>query len=223
MWSLIANSVDKTSSVQIWDMNLGWGDCAIEPRMDTIWPAQPRKTAYMRTVNTAGQNYLQWSGTQTPFCRKFCDTNVTKEEYDSYTSYCNLPVIRYADVLLIYAEASNMASSSATVPQDAVDALNLIIDRANGGAGVVNSDARASRAITSMTKAQFDDRVIMERHFELFCEYNRWFDLIRKKLLSDTRFFPVYWGYKAKDSDYLWPLPVLDLQQNPLLVQNPGY
>lgn len=223
IWSLIANSADPSSSPQIWDTNNGWGDGSLEPRLDSIWPSQPRKKAYLVTVNADGQNYLQWSGSQAPYSLKFCGANVTKAEYDSYKSYANLPVIRYADVLLIYAEASNMAAAGANPPQDAVDALNQIIDRANGGAGIVNKDPRASRASISWTKEQFDKRVIVERHFELLVEYNRWFDLIRKKMLSDPEVFPKYWGYKAKDSDYLWPIPKLDIDNNPLLTQNPGY
>ncbi len=223
IWSFHSNSADPGTSVQIWNTNKGWGDNAAEATLDTIWPAQPRKTAYLTTVNTDGQNYRQWSGTQAPYCQKFVQPNVTQAEWDAYQSQANFPIIRFADVLLIYAEASNMASTGANASQDACDAINRIIDRANGGDGIINPDTRASRATTAWTKADFDKRVIQERNFELCFEYDRWFDIIRKHLLQDPAVKPPYLGYSYKESDYLWPLPKLDIQNNPLLVQNPGY
>ncbi len=221
LWSLISNAADPMTSVQIWNTNEGWGDNAAEARLDSLWPAQPRKTAYFQTVNAAGQSYRTWDGTQAPFCRKFVQPNVTQGEWDAYQSQANMAIIRFADVLLIYAEASNMASGGSNAPQDAVDAINKVIDRANGGVGKVNPDPRASRASTTWTKQEFDDRVIQERNFELCFEYDRWFDIIRKRMLAKVT--PKYTGYVYKESDNLWPIPVLDIQQNKLFVQNPGY
>ncbi len=221
LWSLIANSADPGTSVQIWNSNEGWGDNAAEARLDSIWPAQPRKTAYFQTVNAAGQSYKVWDGTQSPFCKKFVQPNVTQAEWDAYQSQANMAIIRFADVLLIYAEASNMASGANTAPQDAVDAINKVIDRANGGVGKINPDPRASRASTAWTKEEFDNRVIQERNFELCFEYDRWFDLIRKRMLGKVN--QKYTGYVYKESDNLWPIPQIDVQQNKLFVQNPGY
>ena len=224
IWSFQSNSADPGTSVQIWNSNEGWGDNSGEATFDSVWPAQPRKTAYLTTVNAAGENYLQWGGSQAPYCHKFVQPNVTQAEWDAYSSQANLPIIRFADVLLIYAEASNMASAGANAPQDACDAINRIIDRANGGAGVINPDPRASRATTAWTKADFDKRVIQERSFELCFEYDRWFDIIRKRLLQDPKVKPPYLGYSYKESDYLWPIPKYDIEQNPLLApNNPGY
>ena len=223
IWSLIANAADPGTSPQIWNTNDGWGDNSGEAILDSVWPAQPRKTAYLTTVNKAGQNYLQWSGSNAPYCNKWLQPNITEGEWDAIQSQANMPVIRFADVLLIYAEASNMAADGANPPQDACDALNRVIDRANGGVGVINPDPRASRATTAWTKEEFDKRVIQERNFELCYEYDRWFDLIRKRMLGDPAVHPRYMGYVYKESDNLWPIPILDIQQNPLFVQNPGY
>jgi hypothetical protein len=73
-----------------------------------------------------------------------------------------------------------------------------------------------------MTKEEFDARVILERNFELLCEYDRWFDLIRKRMLNDPKVNPRYLGYVFKESDYLWPIPSLDVEIYDL-EQNPGY
>jgi starch-binding outer membrane protein, SusD/RagB family len=68
----------------------------------------------------------------------------------------------FADILLIYAEAINMAGSGPT--QLAVDRLNLIISRANEGTG----DEAAATLV--MSQAEFDKKVIDERSYELCFE-----------------------------------------------------
>jgi hypothetical protein len=227
MWSFAANSFDPTSSVQIWNSNDGWSDNAVELRMDSIWPTQARKAAYLTTVNAKGQTYKEWTGRQAPYCKKFLPEDyLNSEEWQKMTSYANMPIIRFADVLLIYAEAANMSSSGATAPQDACDAINQIISRANGykinpnKSMVDNNNALTCK--TTMTKEEFDARVILERNFELLCEYDRWFDLIRKRMLNDPKVNPRYLGYVFKESDYLWPIPSLDVEIYDL-EQNPGY
>ena len=220
LWNFIANAADPGTSAQVWDVEHGWGDGSADPRLDSLWPSQPRKTAYLRIVNDAGQPYTQWGY---PYCTKYIQPNITQDEWNSIQSQANMPIIRFADVLLIYAEASNMAAAGETAPQDACDAINMVIDRANGGPGVINPDPRASRATTAWTKAEFDKRVIMERNWELSFEWDRWFDLIRKRMLGDESVSPKYFGYTYKESDNLWPIPILDMQQNKLFVQNPGY
>jgi hypothetical protein len=39
---------------------------------------------------------------------------ISEEEYNTFQSRSNFPIIRYADVLLIYAEAANMAAGAPT-------------------------------------------------------------------------------------------------------------
>jgi hypothetical protein len=133
----------------------------------------------------------------------------------------NWPILRYADVLLIYAEASNMANAGATAPQAAVDAINQVINRANG----FKSNSEHPLLTTSMTKAAFDAAVIQERNWELVFEAcDRWFDICRKRILNDPKV-----TYRDEDrlnftvDDYLFPIPETDLRFNKLLVQNPGY
>ena len=140
--------------------------------------------------------------------------NISKDDFDSYSSTINFPIIRYADVLLIYAEAANMANGSPT--QEAVDAVNQVIDRANGYV----ANPAEPLLTTAMSKEAFDDAVIEERNLELCFEFDRWFDLIRKRILDVKN---PDWSANFSDDDYLFPIPEADLRLNKLLTQNPGY
>ena len=104
-----------------------------------------------------------------------------QDDYNNYSSVMNMPVIRFADVLLIYAEAANMAAGAPT--QAAVDAVNQVIDRANGYATI----AAHPKLTTAMSKDAFDAAVIEERNQELCFEFDRWFDLIRKHILKGKK------------------------------------
>lgn len=71
-----------------------------------------------------------------------------------------------------------------------------------------------------MAKDDFDKAVIMERNWELCFEYDRWFDLCRKRILPENS--PLYIQNFSMD-DYLYPIPEDDLRLNTLITQNPGY
>jgi hypothetical protein len=142
---------------------------------------------------------------------------ISDEEYNTYQSRSNFPIIRYADVLLIYAEAANMAAGGPT--PEAYDAVNKIRRRA------FNLDLNAPNATADLpadlSQADFDVAVIEERNRELSFEYDRWFDIVRKRLLPT-----VFAGRddilaNYSDEDYLYPIPVFDAQT--LGSQNPGY
>ena len=190
----------------------GWGNFSAERRMDTLWPDQPRKQAYLLT-ELNGINYKDW-GSQNPTCSKWLPPNIPESDFDNYTQQINVPIIRFADVLLMYAEATNMAGGPT---QQACDAVNRVVDRANGY--VVN--AGHPKFTTSMSKTQFDEAIIMERNWELCFEYDRWFDICRKRILDKVS--PGYLLPNFSVNDYLWPIPEIDLRLNKLLVQNPGY
>jgi hypothetical protein len=126
-----------------------------------------------------------------------------------------MPILRYADALLLFAEAENQVNNGPT--QAACDAVNLIIDRATGGV----PNAADPLLTTALSKDEFDAAVIQQRSWELCFEYDRWFDVQRKRLLQQVT-DPVYvQNYNIED--YLLPIPQKDLRLNKGLVQNPGY
>ncbi|MCL4483934.1 MAG: RagB/SusD family nutrient uptake outer membrane protein, partial [Bacteroidetes bacterium] len=63
--------------------------------------------------------------------------------------------------------------------------------------------------------------VIEERNQELCFEMDRWFDLVRKRILLQKSIPTIQQNFT--DDDYLFPIPDDDIQLNPLIKQNPGY
>lgn len=132
----------------------------------------------------------------------------------------NVPIIRFAEVLLIYAEAANEASGP---NQDAVDALKRIRDRAQ----------LATPALGAFTQASLREAVWKERWHELCYEQITWFDMVRlrKVLNSTTGGFDDFVGHvnlssgqALQEKHLLFPLPEQETINNPNLTpQNPGY
>jgi hypothetical protein len=216
MWGFNSTIDDVATDAPIWgpseDPYYGWGDYVVDTHWDSLYPQQPRRDAYI-IDSLNGKHYTEWDN-QYPSVGKYMPPYITEEQYQNYTSPNNFPIIRYADVLLMFAEADNMVNGGPT--QAAVDAVNLIIDRANGHV----ANAKDPLLTTSKTRDEFDKAVINERNLELCFEYDRYFDLLRKRMLLEV----TPWGAENySDDDYLFPIPQVDLKLNPLLEQNPGY
>jgi hypothetical protein len=218
MWCFNATSDDIATPPQIWlpgSMAFGWLDFGTERTWALRYPDQPRKEAYMIMEDWNGDSWEDFSWRNSPPVRKFVYDD--QETMERLQSTANIPLLRYADVLLMFAEAENMVNGGPTTA--AVDAVNQIIDRANDGL----ANPAHPRLSTSMSQAEFDAAVIHERNLELFFEYDRWFDLIRKEILCDV--WPERADIEANcdQNDYLWPIPQADLRLNDLMTQNPGY
>lgn len=222
IWSYNSTYDDVATDPMMWTTEVyldgGWGDAAMDTAFERNWPTQKRKEAYLFT-DWDGMHYTDFPE-QVPFCKKFF-FYISADDFNGYSSIMNWPILRYADVLLIYAEAANMASAGATAPQNAVDAINQVIDRANG----FKPNSAHPLLTTAMTKAAFDAAVIQERSWELVFENcDRWFDICRKRILDDPKV-----TVRAEDrlnftiDDYLFPIPETDLRINKMLEQNSGY
>jgi hypothetical protein len=223
MFSFNSSFDDKSTPVDTWapseDPWYGWEDIMCGDTFALHYPDQPRKYAYLQCYNGNGDYYTEWveSYTKTPAVKKYMYSDI--EDIWAYLTWYNFPILRYADVLLIYAEAANHANGGPT--QEAVDAINQVIDRANG-----NSDGDPeARATTSMTIVDFTEKVILERSYELCWEYDRWFDLLRtRKLEIAIAASKPLAGPNFNDKYYLLPIPFVDLRENPLLLpNNPGW
>ena len=124
-------------------------------------------------------------------------------------------LLRYADVLLIFAEAENKLNAASA---DAYNAINQVRRRAYGlPTGVPSAVADLP---AGLTQTQFDDFVFRERGYEFIGECKRWYDMVRTgrvdKQLSAVRAFMQQPGRKATPARFLWPLPSNELADNPL-------
>ncbi|MBL0745292.1 RagB/SusD family nutrient uptake outer membrane protein [Chryseolinea lacunae] len=219
MWGFNSTSDDPATDAHIWTPEImdGWGDASIDPTWSDEWlkTPEPRQDAYL-ILEFDGTPYTEFDE-QRPFVRKFTVPYISQDEYENGQTTANLPIIRYADVLLIYAEAANMANGSPT--PEAYEAINQVRRRAHN---LPINTPDASVDLSGLSKDQFDDAVIQERNVELSFEYDRWFDIIRKRLLVKINTLP-HPDYlpNITDDDYLYPIPTYDARI--LGSQNPGY
>lgn len=138
--------------------------------------------------------------------RKFLVPISQVSAYDN--SPLNFPVLRYADVLLMKAEALNELGQTAL----AEDYLNMVRNRA----GLDD--------IEGLSQADFRNAVLHERRIELAFEGQRWFDLIRVDNGEyGLNFLRSIGRNNASQKHLLFPIPQIELDRNPNLVQNPGY
>lgn len=121
----------------------------------------------------------------------------------------NVPLLRYADVLLIYAEAQNAADGSPDA--DAYTAINSI--RARAGLP----------ALSGLSKDQFEQAVWRERAWELTCEGVTWFDMKRTgKVFNGTGFenvvgYTLPTGKTIKEENLYFLIPQSEIDVNPKL------
>lgn len=122
----------------------------------------------------------------------------------------NIRVIRFAEVLLMNAEANNELGNTTA----ALAALELVRARARGGNNAILPQ------VTTTDKVQLRNAIWHERRVELAMEFDRYFDVIRQGRAA-TVFGPK--GWKANKNE-VWPIPQneIDLSAGKL-VQNPGY
>ena len=123
----------------------------------------------------------------------------------------NFPVIRYADVLLMYAEVLNELNNGPTT--EAYNAINAVRKRAH-----------IADLTPELNQSDFRDAVFLERRKEFIQEGNRWFDLSRRGgtyLYDALKKIAAKTGAAVKDT--LYPVPQVEIDLNPLLTQNPGW
>lgn len=148
------------------------------------------------------------------FFRKFLNDHWKNNE--GFRSKNNWRYIRYADVLLMYAEVLNELGRTADAYQ--------YVDRVRQRAGL----APLSAARPGLTKDQFRSQIEHERITELTGEGWRWHDLVRYGYLnSDAPALlvardPSFANFKAS-RDLFLPIPQRDMDINPNLTQNPGF
>jgi hypothetical protein len=135
----------------------------------------------------------------------------------------NYMLMRYAEVLLIAAEALTEVNSGPTA--EALDYVNQVRGRARNWAGTITSFPADVAA--GMSKDDFIDLVLEERRFELAFEFKRWYDIKRRQLGDKVFKGPNSLephGNFDSNRDYLFPIPGSEIDINPnLLPQNAGY
>lgn len=151
-----------------------------------------------------------------PYIFKLFDVQANEESAQSDLNWC---IYRYADVLLIYAEAVNEADGGPTV--EAYDAVNQIRQRAE------------LDDLSGLSQDGFREAVRIEQVHELSFENKTWYDMARwqKAYDPETNELEDFIGHSftylpnkaLTERELLFPIPTSEMQNNPNLVQNAGY
>lgn len=172
-------------------------------------------------VNIAQQYYnsttQEWVTTgNCRYCKKY--TNPVATQYDGESDW---PVIRVADIALLYAELTNEISGPSA---DNLKYLNMVCERAG---------VPAYTLADLSNRYDFREAVRNERRLELAFENQRWFDLLRWGIATQTvnSYFKsetFYAGYTYAVNDIadwqtLLPIPISVININPDIAQNAGY
>lgn len=156
-------------------------------------------------------------------CGKFRREYEADKKNKNFTAI-NFPILRYADVLLMVAEAENEING----PTDlAYNCINTVRERA----GLTK--------LSGLTKDSFRQAVKDERAMELCFEYTRHFDLIRwgeftkdmNELVSRAQSGEnwkqgptnVYTYFQVSDTYTYFPIPDAEISVNKKMKQNPGW
>jgi hypothetical protein len=168
-----------------------------------------RKTVSVATSYT-NQTGMVITGLSGRYTKKFLGAYTNGQGAED-----NWPVLRYADVLLMYAEALNEVGFQPD--GDAFKHLNTVRTRA--GLPALSSTSADSRYRISDQPA-FRLAVETERRLELAFEGHRWFDLVRTGRALEV----LKMKKPIKEFQLLMPIPQQQLDINPkTLKQNPGY
>lgn len=169
------------------------------------------------------------------YLRKFLDTNINLAAGSIGNTYHYYPVIRLADIYLLYAEAMNEVygpNDAADLGWTALEALNKVRERAG-----------ITVEYTTASQAEMTQKIRNERRVELAFEDQRYFDLRRWKIAESLLSQPVR-GFRIERTGdaivsaneftvdaqrkfhtrmYYSPIPYGEMQLNKNLVQNPGW
>lgn len=203
---------------------------------------------YCPPINYAAWGYFAWLPDMNSFIGDSWDDNDLRKSFNLYTEYQNdegewiplpssspvlfkkfvsnmdgicvysVPVYRFTEAFLFYAEASCMAEGSPS--SQALEMLNKIKRRAYGFDPEVASSVDYP---SGMSKEDFRNAVLQERAYEFLIERRRWFDLKRTGKVKEA--FAAA-GKTILDERLLWPIPEDEINNNPAINQedqNPGY
>ena len=195
--------------------NLGWGfNGPSQLLMDAYEAGDPRKAA---TVIADGETIegkkIKADAAAYKFFNKKVYVSLAERALygrstDIQAYWLNIRLIRYADVLLMHAEAACEVGNTT----EALDKLEMVRNRARNG----NSNVLPK--ITTTNKEELRAKIHQERRIELALEWERFYDLVRWDEAKAV--IPNFVSGKHE----LFPIPQIEIDNSEgLITQNPGY
>jgi hypothetical protein len=208
----------------IWDLGWGWNSPS-EQLANAYEPNDPRRARTILFTSTSTTPGLTIYGETTPVGlpnarynnKVYTNPSLRTSIGNRFGYWMNVRLLRYADVVLMYAEAANEVGGAANTTA-ALAALNAVRARARQGA-----PAGTLPDITTTDQALLREAIRKERRIELAMEHDRFFDLVRWGIAQDVLQAAGKTNF-INSRDVLLPIPQtqIDLSAGKL-TQNPGY
>jgi len=201
------------------DWNLGNGFNNPSPQLEAAYePGDPRKA---RTILYSGGTSVYGQavpgGLPNPmYNHKVLINPSFRSLYrDNFGYWMNVRILRYADVLLMYAEAANEIGGAENA-QEAIDKVEMVRARARGTSTTILPK------VNTTDQEAMRQAIIHERRVELGMEHERFFDLVRWGIAGPVLRAA---GKNFVDGrDELMPIPQTQIDiSNGRLTQNPGF
>ena len=213
----------------IWDLGWGWNTPSIY--LEAAYePNDPRKDRTILYMSTAAVSRLSLYNEILPIYsspsgvppnprynhKVYTNPAMRASVGHRFGYWMNLRVLRYADVVLMYAEAANELGGVANMDL-AKTALNSVRARARAGNNAILLN------VTTTDQALLRDAIRQERRVELAMEHDRFFDIVRWGISQVAMNTAGKANFNAT-RDVLLPIPQtqIDLSAG-VLTQNPGY
>lgn len=195
----------------------GWADYSAEINFFNSFPAGPRKDAtFLTTFRMMNGDVIEWQDgiAKHPFYKKYADAGSFDEnavdKYQDWWSSRAMIIIRYAEVLLCYAEAKAMSDGPDATAYAAINEV-----RARAGLPALTQ---------GLSQTAFRDSVLAERGWEFagMEPTGRWFDLVRTERVEQAAAnrhpneAPIAPG-KPNKENYFCPIPISEKLINPNL------
>jgi starch-binding outer membrane protein, SusD/RagB family len=170
---------------------------------------------WTRFKHSADSAWTPLNGLHQPFPVKMVPPLSTIKQFDQVGTNYNYMITRYADALLMYAEAL------------------MVLGQKDVAATYVNM-VRERVGMPPITAADLDiDRILHERRMELAFEGHRYFDLVRtgkaieylsESLMNGNDYeIRIFRTTPIPENQLLLPIPVGEIEKDQSLTQNPGY
>jgi len=186
----------------------------VDPRLyATLFYNTPTMTVYGKLFQT-----IYGVADSEVFCRKYENDGEYPDEFTpaAFQSGINARLMRYADVLLMYAECLNEQGMTT----QAYPYIQQVRDRAQL--------PNLSVTMPNMNQQQMRDQLVHERFLEFGLEGRRFEDLVRWGWLQDPAKLALLKSRDPEFNTYLpgreyMPIPLAEIQSNPGIQQNPGW
>ena len=207
-----------------WDLGWGW-NMATQELYDAYEPGDPRRDATLLYFRKNETDPITPENTNTPynespvsqamgraFNKKAYTDPAMRREYTNKGFWVNIRLIRYADVVLMAAEAANELGKTGEANAD----LEMVRARARG------NNPNVLPKVESLDQTVLRDAIRHERRVELGMEFDRFYDLVRWGIAEEVLHKAGKMNYQPKNA--LLPLPQTEIDKSKgVLVQNPNY